>query len=158
MKTGSMTPMIARGCLALLLLSGAAVSSAQEPAATPVVTTKSGPILPPPAGQGQIIFWRPGTIVGAAIGCTVRENGAQVGRLGSGKYFVHIAEPGKHVYTAASEVTDEQAIEVKADETLYVRCTIGAGVMAGRPNLTPSDAATFAERAMKMKQWVPKDD
>ena len=45
------------------------------------------------------------------------------------------------------------ALEIEPDETYFVRCNIGMGVMAGRANLSPSDRETFAKRAKGLKMW-----
>jgi hypothetical protein len=158
--------------LALAAAIGAAAPAyAQEaPASSAVVApgsdfepikTKSGTIQAPPAGKAQIIFWRPGTIIGAALGCTVREgegtSEVQIARLGAGKYWVHVAEPGKHTYYTTGEATDRLNMELEPDETYYVRCAIGMGVMSGRAQVSPSDRATFLQRAKKMKLWERKE-
>ncbi|MDF7776909.1 hypothetical protein P1X14_16750 [Sphingomonas sp. AOB5] len=157
---------------ALAGMTAAAPAMAQEAVATTAVaapasdfepiTTKSGTIGAPPAGKAQIVFWRPGTFIGAALGCTVREGEGteevQIARLGSGKYWVHVAEPGKHTYWTTGEATDKLNMELEPDETYYVRCAIGMGVMSGRAQVSPSDRATFVSRAKKMKIWEKKDD
>lgn len=142
----------------------AAPAAAQETAAPAVadnapIPTKSGTIGAPPTGKSQVVFWRPGTIIGGALGCTAREGaGAQeldVARLGAGKYWVHVTEPGRHDYFAKGEATDRLTIEVEPDETVFVRCSIGMGVMSGRANLSPSTREEFTPRAKKMKSWEP---
>ncbi len=145
--------------MALLFAAGAATTTialAQDAAAPPAaaITTKSGTIGPAAAGKGQVVFYRPGSMMGMALGCTVRENGVQVARLGSGKYFVVTAEPGRHVYTTQSEATDVLTMEVEPGETYFVKCRIGSGIMAGRPNISPSDAAEFAAKARGLRLWA----
>lgn len=108
-------------------------------------------IAAPPAGKGQVIFYRPGSLMGAAIRCTVRRDGAMVGRSNNGKYFAYVTEPGTAKFTTATEATDTINLEVEADETQYVRCKIGMGVMAGRPNLIPSTKEEFDTKATKVK-------
>jgi hypothetical protein len=134
---------LARMALALAMVTplGLAQAAPKTVAAIPA----------PPAGKGQVIFWRPGTIVGAAIRCTVREGGKMVGRLSVGKYFVLTAEPGTHQYSTKTEATDTLNIQVEADEVSYVRCKIGAGVGVGRGNLSPSTKAEFDAKAKKLK-------
>lgn len=97
----------------------------------------------PPAGKGQIVFYRTGTIMGAAMGCAVNENGQKISSLGSGKYFILVTTPGKHEYTVKSEAKDVLALEVESDETQYAMCRIKMGIMAGRPDLRPSTEAEF---------------
>ncbi len=105
----------------------------------------------PPPGQGQVVFYRPGSLMGVAISCNVRENGVMVGPLASGKYFVAPFTPGKHTLTTKSEATDTLNLEVEEGETQYVKCKIGAGIGAGRPNLSPSTKEEFDAKHAKLK-------
>jgi hypothetical protein len=98
----------------------------------------------PPAGKGQIVFFRPGGM-GFALGCSVNENGQKISSLGAGKYFVLVTEPGKHEYTVKSEAKDALTLEVEADETQYAKCRIKMGIMVGRPDLAPATEAEFRE-------------
>jgi hypothetical protein len=104
----------------------------------------------PPAGKGQVVFFRPSGM-GMAMKCTVRENGVMVGRVGNARYYVITAEPGTHTYTTKTEATDTVSVQVEPDETTFVKCKIAMGVMAGRPNLSPSNEGEFKEKADKMK-------
>ena len=134
--------------LAIVLATPGAIAA--ETAATPVV------IAPPPPGKGQVVFFRP-SAMGLAIRCTIRENGKMIGRVGNGKYFVMVAEPGAHQYTTKTEATDTINIEVEPDETQYLKCKIAAGIMAGRPNLSPSSQAEFDGRSAKLKLQDAED-
>lgn len=130
--------------------------SAQAPAestaeAAAPTTTTAGKIGAPDAGKAQIVFFRPSKFTGAAIGFKVREGETELGKLRSGKYFVASVEPGTHQYTVHSEAKDVLTMEVEAGETYYVQGTITMGFMAGRPNLSPSDQATFDGMAGKLK-------
>lgn len=111
----------------------------------------SGLIGPAPEGKGQIVFFRPSKFAGGAIGFKVREGTTELGKLRSGKYFVAAIEPGLHEYVVHSEAKDVLTMEVEAGETYYVQGTITMGIMAGRPNLSPSDQATFDGMANKLK-------
>lgn len=145
-----MTVALMLGALALVPAAGVAQDA-------PVLTTKTGTIGNPPAGMGQIVFWRPGTIMGMALGCTVHEDDKEVARLGSGKYYVVAATPGKHLYFTTGEATDKLNLEVESGDTYFVKCSIGMGIMAGRANLSPSDRETFAKKAKGMTQWSPRE-
>ena len=107
-------------------------------------------IAAPASGQGQIMFYRPSGI-GPLIRCTVRESGKMIARVGNGKYYVMPATPGAHSYTAKTEATDTVRVEVEPDETTYVKCKISMGIMAGRPNLSPSSAEEYAKLGKKLK-------
>ena len=140
------------------LMAALAAAAASAPAIAGDKPVRAPVAVPaPPAGQGQVVFYRPGAFVGSAIRCTVREDGRMIGRTGNGRYFVVTAAPGKHSYTTKTEATDTLNVEVEPDETTYVRCKIGMGVMAGRPNLSPSTAEEFAQASAKLKLQDAQD-
>lgn len=124
--------------------AGAAASNSAAPAG-------HGKIGAPAENKAQIVFFRPSRFTGAAIGFKVREGTTELGKLRSGKYFVASVEPGTHEYTVHSEAKDVLTMEVEAGETYYVQGTITMGFMAGRPNLSPSDQATFDGMAAKLE-------
>ena len=129
----------------------AGTSVAAEATAAPVVAASSGLVGAAPADKGQIVFFRPSKFAGGAVGFKVREGDTELGKLRSGKYFIALVEPGTHSYTVHSEAKDVLTMEVEAGETYYVQGTITMGLMAGRPNLSPSDQATFDGMAAKLK-------
>lgn len=134
------------GLATLALQAGPAMAKdkkADEAAAAPAA-------LPTPApGKGQIVIFRPSSM-GFAIKCTVREDGAMIGRVGASKYYVVEVEPGLHNLTAKTEKTDTVAVQVEPDETSYVKCGISMGIMVGRPNLSPSTEDEYQKSAAKM--------
>lgn len=109
----------------------------------------------PPAGKGQIVWFRPGGM-GFAVGCSVNEGGQKVSSLGAGKYFIQVADPGRHEFTVKSEAKDVLALEVEADETQYASCKIKMGIMVGRPDIRPATEAEF--RDAKNLKMVDADD
>ncbi|MFD0740022.1 DUF2846 domain-containing protein [Lysobacter koreensis] len=129
----------------------AAEASAPTTIDAQATTASSGLIGAAPEGKGQIVFFRPSKFTGAAIGFKVREGKTELGKLRNGKYFVAQVEPGAHEYTVHSEAKDVLNLEVEAGETYYVQGTITMGFMAGRPNLSPSDQATFDGMSDKLK-------
>ena len=147
--------------LALMMAPAALAIGAAAPAAaldTPAAAAAAPAAIPgPPPGKGQVIFWRPGTLVGAALGCGVNMGDQRISALGRGKYFVLNLDPGTHGFNARSEARDDLTLEVEAGETYYVRCTIRMGFMVGRPNLAPSDAAAFNEKRGDL-EYVDADD
>lgn len=159
-----------RSLLCLALLLPIAAVQAQDPAATPAPAESSAaepataaPDAPPttetanrlvgaPAeGMGQVVFFREKKFTGAAIKYKVREGETELGKLGSGTYFVASVAPGTHQYTVHSEAKDVLTLEVEAGETYYVQGSITMGFMAGRPNLSPSDESVFNAMADDLK-------
>lgn len=139
--------------LALALVSSG--TFAQD--STPIVT-KTGQIGAPAAGKAQIVFYRPGSIIGMALGCTVHEGDHEVARLGAGKYYVITAEPGKHAFSTRGQAADALNLEVESDETYFVKCKIGSGVVSGAAQLEPSSREDFAKKAKGSSLWVAPAD
>jgi hypothetical protein len=115
----------------------------------------NGSIAAPPAGKGQIVFFREKKFVGGAVSYKVREGENELGKLSNGTYFVSVVDPGAHEYTVHSEAKDILNLEVEAGETYYVTGGITMGVFAGRPNLSPSDQTTFDALVGKLKPAKP---
>ena len=129
----------------------APAESAAPVAAAAGADVAPGEIGQPPAGHGQIVFFRPSKFVGMAVGFKVREAGKELGLMKNGSYFVVAATPGRHEYEVHSEAKDILPVEVEAGEVYYVSGSLSMGVMVGRPNLTPSDAASFEAVRAKLK-------
>ena len=141
------------GALAATLAGPAQAGPASPPPKQDAATL----VIPaPPAGKGQIVFYRKSTLMGAPVGCTVHENGKKISSLGVGKYFIVLADPGRHLYSVKSEATDQLALEVEPDETQFASCRIKMGIMVGRPDITPSTEAEF--RSAKSLRLVDADD
>jgi Protein of unknown function (DUF2846) len=133
-------------CTSLLAACPAVALAAKDKDAPAVAAA-----LPKPAaGKGQIVIYRPSSM-GFAIKCTVRENGAMIGRVGAKRYYVIETEPGLHNLTAKTEKTDTVAVQVEPDETSFVKCGISMGVMVGRPNLSPGTQEDFNSVSAKLK-------
>lgn len=139
--------------LALMALGSAIPALAQdaptEPAAIP--TTADAPTSDIPQGKGKIVFFRKGGFVGSAISCAVHEKGEKLTSLPPGKFAILYAEPGIHEYSVRSEATDTLRLEIEPGETYYSKCNIQMGIMAGRPNLSPSDKTGFDAMSAKLK-------
>lgn len=143
--------------LACALAMTVAGSAATAEEVTPI-KTKTGEIGVAPSGKGQIVFFRPGTIIGAALGCTVHEGDREVARLGAGKYYVITVDPGVHKYSTRGQSTDTLNLEVESDETYFVKCKIGNGVISGAAQLEPTDRGSFAKKAKGATMWTPSAD
>ncbi|SDQ59418.1 DUF2846 domain-containing protein [Pseudoxanthomonas sp. CF125] len=128
---------------------------AEEAGDATAAPAASGSIGAPPAGKGQIVFFREKKFVGGGVSYKVREGENELGKLSNGTFFVSVVEPGAHEYTVHSEAKDILNLEVEAGETYYVTGGITMGVFAGRPNLSPSDQAAFDALAGKLKPAKP---
>lgn len=131
----------------------AAQAQPAAPAETPAAPAASSGLIPAPqAGKGQVVFFREKKFVGGAMSYKVREGEAELGKLSNGSYLVLEVEPGTHQYYMQGETKDALTLEVEAGETYYVQGGISMGVLAGRPNLSPSDQAAFEAMAPKLKK------
>jgi hypothetical protein len=148
--------------------SAAATTDASAPAVAETATAPAAPttalsekvtaaIGTPGPGKALVVFFRPGKFVGAAVGFKVRENDVELGKLRNGNYFAIEVEPGQHSYVVHSETKDVTTIEAEAGETYFLSGSISMGIMAGRPNLAPSDAAAFEDVLPKLKKSKPLD-
>jgi hypothetical protein len=132
----------------------AAEATLAVPASPPLAEAPAVPnpahglITPPPAGKGQVVFFRSRSLYGGAVWYTVKENGHKLGDLSSGAFFVLPEEPGPHVFTAATENKDTLRMEVEAGETYYVRGTVQMGILVGEASIAPSEEDSF-EKAFK---------
>lgn len=147
---------------AVMLIAAPVVVHAQDTASIAETTTKSGKLGAPQPGKAMVVFYRPGSLMGVAMGCTVREGQdaakVEIARLGSGKYWVHAAEPGKHDYRTEGERSDLVTLNVEPGQTYFVKCVIGVGIAAGSARIETADAADFAKKAKGLKLWEPKTD
>ncbi|MCI4589770.1 DUF2846 domain-containing protein [Sphingobium sp. BYY-5] len=132
-----------------LVAIGCATSAVAQDA--PEIAAAGAAMSDIPEGKGKIIFFRKGGLMGAAISCAVHEKEEKLTSLPPGKFAVVYAEPGIHEYSVKSEATDTLRLEIEPGETYYSKCSISMGIMAGRPNLSPSDKSTFDAMSAKLK-------
>ena len=121
------------------------------PAATPVPAAPAASAAAGGGNAGTVVFFRESKFVGGGVSFKVREGEQELGKLSSGTYFTAQVPVGPHAYTVHSEAKDVLNLEVEKGETYYVQGSISMGVLVGRPNLAPSDAATFNGLKDKMK-------
>lgn len=113
-------------------------------------------IIPPPAaGKAQVVWFRPSG-AGPIVGCSVKENNQKISSLGDNRYFIMLTDPGTHTYTVSSEATDTLVLGLRADQTVFARCTIGMGFFIGHPHIEVSDEATF--RKIRSPKMVDAED
>ncbi len=153
-----------RGCLIASLfavLAGCSSTSTAptqtKPVAKPIATSSATPApvaatsAVPGGPSGSVVFFRDSKFVGGGVSFKVREGEQELGKLSNGTYFVAQVPTGAHAFTVHSEAKDVLNLEVEQGETYYVQGSISMGVLVGRPNLSPSDAATFDALKPKLK-------
>jgi hypothetical protein len=123
----------------------APVAALALPTAPPAQSTP-----PEPGSRGTVVFFRAYKF-GGGWSFKVREGERELGELGVGNYFIVKLQPGPHEFTVHSEAKDVLNLEIEGGEIYYVLGTISAGVLVGRPNLSPSNEATFDRMKRKLK-------
>lgn len=93
-----------------------------------------------PGKAGEIVFFRPSTVMGAAVGCPIRHKGVEIVELGRGKFARWKVAPGRYIL---SNRTSSVEVTVADGETRYVRCTMKAGFLTSRADLQLVDAEEF---------------
>ena len=89
------------------------------------------------------MFYRKKAFKGGMISFMVRENGKDLGRLGSGDYFVATLDPGPHEFDVHTENHESLHMEIKAGETYYVSGWITMGVVLGHAHIDSADPLSF---------------
>lgn len=144
--------------IALAVIAAPAAAADTPTTETSAAVERAAPqIAAPPAGMGQVVFYRPSAMVGL-VSCRVSEGQSVINRLPPGKYFVLQTTPGVHEYSVHSEAKDTLRVNVEDGETAYARCNISMGFMVGRPNLSTQDRADFDKRGKKLKLQGPFEE
>jgi hypothetical protein len=111
----------------------------------------SEPAAQADGGTGTVVFFRAKKFAGAAVGFKVRENDVELGRLRNGTYFTIHPTAGRHEYVVHAAAEDRLTLEIDPGETYYVQANVTVGALTGRPNLSPSDQATFEQIKGELK-------
>jgi hypothetical protein len=107
----------------------------------------------PPRGWGQVVFFRPKSLMGTGQWFKVREDGKELGKLSNGAYFVQTVSPGLHTYTAKAEpeFNDKLKLQIDPGETYFVQGATTKALVIGAADLTPSDRAAFNKASKDLK-------
>jgi hypothetical protein len=127
----------------------AARTEAAKPAETPAPDTALA--APVSGDQGTVVFFRPSKMGGSLVSFKVREGDKELGKLSNGTYFSVALPAGAHAFVVHSEAKDVLNLEIEPGETYYVVGSVSMGLMVGRPNIAPSDVATFEAAKAKLK-------
>lgn len=128
---------------ALLSLFGCAASG-------PLYRDVAASIPPVPAGKGRIYFYRPDTMLGAAVTAEIRLNDRVVGRSERGSFFFVDSNPGNYSVATSTEVERRLTFTLAAGETRYVKTSISFGALVGRINPELSGAAVGKSDIMEL--------
>lgn len=148
----------ALGAAVLLAAPFAVPAQAADSAPASVAASASADIPPPPAGKGQVVFFRRSSMFGFPYWTNVRENGAAYGKLTNGVYFVQVLDPGAHQFDTSVLGKDSIKLQVDPGETYYVEGKIAMQIVGYTIVMAPSDEASFAKAKRGMKLVTPKPE
>jgi len=153
--------LISVAALALTAFAGAAAAQTAAPsgATSPdaAAPAPAGPVElpPPPAGKGQVVFYRKPLFSLIPFNWIVREGTTEICEMEASTYCVAPADPGTHTYEVHSEVKNDLTLEVDAGETYYVIGGISMGLIVNHPNISPAQKAQFDAISVKLKPLSP---
>ena len=109
-----------------------------------------------PPGKAVIYIYRPSTL-GAAIAYDIRHGDKVVVTMKAMGYYPYVADPGEVELSARTESKASVTLDVKADETYYVKATISMGFLVGRPRLVVVSVSEAEKEISDCKLLVPDE-
>lgn len=99
----------------------------------PTAALANNSIPAPKAGMGQVVFYRSGSTAGSGVRFTIQDaNGKTVANLHRGAVNVVDVPPGDNFFRVPEANNTEGTINVKAGQTLYIRCFLNAATFTGK--------------------------
>jgi hypothetical protein len=96
----------------------------------------------PPSGSASgpnlatVYLYRTRDSPGGAVGVDIKDNGIDIGTLQDGTYFIYHANPGQHVFTATTDTTSTQNLNLQAGATYYVKARVVSSQHLAHPSLS----------------------
>jgi len=147
-----MTIALRRAAIAAsVVLSAAGLAGAAHAQFAPAPTGAQAVLGQPPAGKGQVIFYRKPLFSLIPFNWIVREDKTEICEMVAGTYCIATAEPGTHTYEVHSEVKNDLTLEIDAGETYYVIGGIAMGVIVNHPTIAPATKAEFDAQSPRLK-------
>lgn len=137
---------------AAFAIGGLGHAALADPAAGPAASAPQPVELPaPPAGKGQVVFYRKPLFSLVPFNWIAREGTTEICEMVAGTYCVAAVDPGTHTYEVHSEVKNDLTLEVDAGETYYVIGGISMGLIVNHPNISPAQKIDFDSISAKLK-------
>ncbi|MFI4934779.1 MAG: hypothetical protein ACHP7N_09195 [Caulobacterales bacterium] len=105
----------------------------------------------PPAGKGQIVFYRKPLFSIIPFNWHVHEGKNAICEMIAATYCVATVDPGTHTYAVWTEVKNVLTLEIDAGETYYVIGGISMGVVVNHPTIAPAEKAQFDAISARLK-------
>jgi len=89
-----------------------------------------------PQGKGLVYIYRPSNFIGGGSWYKVKVGETPITTLHNGGYYPYFSDPGKVEFWAKTETKSAVTLDIEANETYYVKGTIGMGLFLARPDLS----------------------
>jgi hypothetical protein len=126
-------------------------------ASAALAESSAGPVQlpPPPAGKGQIVFYRKPLFSLVSFNWIVRDGKSEICLMEAGTYCVADVDPGTHTYEVHSESKNDLTLEIDSGETYYVIGGISMGIIVNHPTIAPAQKAQFDALSARLKSREP---
>ncbi len=102
--------------------------------------------VPLAPGKARIAVYRT-SIMGFGVQPVVSVDGRKTGDCTPNAVFYVDVAPGSHEVSARTEVTEAITVRARANRVTYVECSIGIGLLVGRPHLVETAGSAKAKVA-----------
>ena len=127
------------------------VGCAKMPVRGDYVEEKTPPQLRANENTAAIYFFREWAFTGGGMSYFITEDTRNIGLLKAGSYFVYLANPGKHTYSAETEARSSVTLDVQPGQVYFIEGGIGMGFWAGRPQLAEVTKSIFDKAKPDLK-------
>lgn len=98
--------------------------------------TTHAPVFPEPEpNKGLMVFYR-NTWDFLGMPLIIHDGDKKIRNIMSGTYFFYFAEAGDHTFWIQTEKKASIFLKIQANETYYMRCETGLGILLPRARLT----------------------
>ncbi len=102
-----------------------------------------------PKGKARLVVYR-SSLWGLALQPKVFVDGRETGRCVPGSAFVVDLAPGEHNISATTEEEKNTIVNLSEGSVVYVSCSIGTGILIGRPVFERMPAQTAIKKSSHM--------
>jgi hypothetical protein len=104
-----------------------------------------------PEGKSLVYIYRPGGFVGSGVHYDVYAGETKICNLVQGSYCKHLATPGELELWGKTESKGSVTLDIKGNDTYYVKGGVSMGMFVGRPHLTVVDRSVGEKEITETK-------
>jgi hypothetical protein len=88
-----------------------------------------------PENKGIVYIYRPDSFIGGGVAYDVKVGNTPITTLYNGGYYPYFSEFGEIEFWAETETKSSVTLDVKPNQSYYIKGTVGIGFLIGRPHL-----------------------